>query len=260
MNARLTCVIAGLLSFTTLAVASDDPILAAVMARDAELQAANGRGDREAYRAGLSKDYVYIDIAGQRVTVDMLDARRAEDHRRVVSSESSEEETIRVSDSVVLLRGLERSVATYYGGLPRVSSSRWSALWVREDDGVWRLLADTSTPVRGEDSLPFVHVPQPEATLAALAGHWRLATDPPMALHLSAEDGELIGSLEGYQARFPFQPASATHYFATNRPFELRFSDDGQHVDLVTWGTATAATRVTENRGQSTFSPARIMP
>ena len=246
MRIRAIYLGASLLAFTTLASASDDPVLAAVFARDVELQAANGRGDREAYRAGLSKDYVYIDISGQRVTVDTLDARRAEDHRRVVSSESLEEEAIRLSDNVVLLRGLERSVATYYGGLPRVSSSRWSALWVREDDSVWRLVADTATLVRDENMLPFVHMPQPEATLVALAGRWHLATDPPMQLHLSAQDGELIGSLEGQPTRFHFRPASATHYIASNRPFELRFSDGGQGLELVTWGTPTAATRTTQ--------------
>jgi len=235
-----------LLAGVTHAEAPADPILAEVLARDAELQAAQGSGDRATYRAGLSKDYVYIDIAGQRVTVDILDARRAEDHRRVLSSESSEEEAIRLSDNVVLLRGLERSVASYYGGLPRVSSSRWSALWVREDDGVWRLFADTATLVRDEDTLPFVHEPQAEATLAALAGRWRLSTDPPMHLLLSAQDGELIASLEGQQTRFHFRSASATHYIAAGRPFELRFSADGQGLTLVTWGTATGATKIVE--------------
>ena len=92
---------------------AEDPVVAQVMARDAELQAAHGRGDMATYRAGLSKRYVYIDIGGQRVTAAKLDSRRANDHRRVVSSEASEEEAIRLADNVVLLRGLEQGTAPY---------------------------------------------------------------------------------------------------------------------------------------------------
>jgi hypothetical protein len=201
------------------AAETPDAVVAQVRARDAELGAAHGRGDLKTYRAGLSKRYVCIDIGGQRVTAERLEARRAPDQRRVVFSESSEDEALRLSDSVVLLRGLERSVATYWGGLPRVGASRWSALRVREEDGVWRLTAETSTTVREADHLPFVHVPQPAATIATLAGRWTLAL------------------------RLTFRPASPTHFFAEERPFELRFGPGTDAASLVTWGTPTAATR-----------------
>lgn len=246
MHAVLPALVALLFTGAIQAQAPIDAEIAAVMARDAELAAAHGRGDFETYRAGLSKDYVYIDIGGKRVTIDTLLARRAADHRRVVSSESSEEESVRLSDSVVLLRGLERSVSSYYGGLPRVSSTRWTAVWVREDDGVWRLVADTATPVREDDTLPFVHSPQPDSTLEKHAGQWTLATDPPMTMQLGVQDGELLASLDGQQVQFHFVPASDVHYIARERPFELRFSREGQTLELVTWGTATAATRVTD--------------
>lgn len=236
--------IAALLGATAPAV--EDPVIAEVKARDSELAEAHGRGDLATYRAGLSSRYVYIDVGGKRVTPDILQKRRENDERRVVSSETTEEESIRLSDTVVLLRGLEHSVSTYYGGLPRTGSSRWSALWVREDDGIWRLVAETATPVRKDESLAFVHVPQPAATLDALAGRWTLALRPAMELRLRAEGGKLIGSLDGKSVRFTFSPASATHFFAEDRPFELRFAADGRSLDLVTWGNTTAATRVVE--------------
>jgi hypothetical protein len=225
------------------AAESPDPIVAQVRARDAQLGAAHARGDLETYLAGLSKRYVYIDIGGQRVTAEKLRVRRASDQRRVVSSESLEDEALRLSDSVVLLRGLERSVATYWGGLPRVGTSRWSALWVREEDGVWRLTAETATTVREVDHLPYVHVPQPAATLAALAGRWSLALDPPLTLVLAAEDGALVGTIPGQQVRLTFRPASPSHFFAEERPFELRFGKGAGAATLVTWGTPTPATR-----------------
>jgi hypothetical protein len=107
-------------------------------------------------------------------------------------------------------------------------------------------VAETATPVRENDSLPFVHAPQPATTLDALAGRWTLALKPTMELRLRAEGGKLIASLDDKSVRFTFSPASPTHFFAEDRPFELRFAADGRTLDLVTWGTATAATRVEE--------------
>lgn len=228
---------------TALAAPPEDPVIAQVLARDDALAAAHGRGDMATYRAGLSQRYVYVDIGGKRVTADALQERREFDNRRVVSSESLEQEAIRLGDEVVLLRGLERGVSTYFGGLPRTGESRWTALWAREDDGVWRLVAETATPVRKSEALPFVAAPQDDATLRARSGRWRLQLKPAMDLMLAVEGGTLIGTLPGQPARFVFDPASPTHYFARERPFELRFSPEGEALELVTWGTTTHATR-----------------
>ncbi|HMP64638.1 MAG TPA: nuclear transport factor 2 family protein [Pyrinomonadaceae bacterium] len=245
MMRELTILVVVLVAGACLAKDSNDAVIAEVLARDAEIAAAHGRGDMAAYRAGLSKEYVYIDISGKRVTLDILEQRREEDKRRIVSSESSEDEAIRIADDVVLLRGLESSVASYYGGLPRISRSRWTALWVREADGVWRLRADTATIVRDE-ALPFVHVPQSEAALRALTGRWALSLDPPMELVLVHESDKLIGTITGQEVKFTFRPASAVHFIAAERPFELRFAPDGRSLQFVTWGTPTTATRVVE--------------
>ncbi len=223
--------------------ASDDPVIAQVWARDAELAAAHGRGDLTAWRAGLSSRYGYIDVGGQRAGADRIEARRGEDHRRVLSSRTSEEEGLRLADDVVLLRGREDSHALYYGVLPRIAQARWSAVWVREDDGVWRLVAETATPIQNEQTVPFVRSPQPASVLAALAGRWTLATTPPRTLDLSAEGDALIGRLDGESVRWTFRPASATHYVATERPFELRVEPGGRRLSLVTWDTPTAAVR-----------------
>lgn len=223
--------------------AAEDPVVASVWARDAELAAAHGRGDLSTWRAGLSARYAYIDVGGQRVSADRVEARRDDDHRRVLSSRTSEEEGLRLADDVVLLRGREDSHALYYGVLPRIAQSRWSAVWVREDDGVWRLVAETATPIRNEEALPFVRNPQPASVLAALAGRWTLATTPPRTLDLRVEGDALIGRLEGESVRWTFQPASATHYVATERPFELRVEAGGRRLSLVTWATPTAAVR-----------------
>ncbi|RYG14014.1 MAG: nuclear transport factor 2 family protein [Burkholderiales bacterium] len=224
----------------------EDPIIAQVMARDDELASAHGRGDMATYRAGLSQRYVYIDIGGQRVTADTLEARRENDQRRVVSSETSEQEATRLTNDVVMLRGLECSHASYFGGLPRISSSRWTALWVREDDGVWRLTAETATPVKTGAESRYIRVGQSDATLQALAGRWTLQLQPAMQLSLRVENGNLVGTLPGQAEQFVFSPASATHYFADTRTFELRFAADGESLRLLTWGTATAAVRTRE--------------
>jgi ketosteroid isomerase-like protein len=223
--------------------AAESPDIAAVRKQDDALQAAHGRGDMATYRAGLSAHYVYIDIGGKRVTADLLDRRREADQRRLVSSESLEEEAVQLSDTAVLLRGHERSLSVYYGGLPRVGETRWTALWVKEADGIWRLTAETATPVRKHEGLPFVAEPQPRAVLDSLAGDWVLATTPRLSLNLRAVDDGLVARLHGQSLDWTFQPASARHFFAMERPFELRISADGQHLEMTTWGTATKATR-----------------
>jgi ketosteroid isomerase-like protein len=220
-----------------------DPVIAEVKARDDELAAAHGRGDMATYVRGLSSRYVYIDIGGRKVTAETLATRRANDNRRVVSTETSEDEAIRVSDDVVLLRGLERTTSTYFGGLPRQGSSRWTALWVRESDGVWRLVSETATPLTTDRGLAFTRALQPTATLRALEGRWALALPSPMTLIVKAEGDNLVGTLEGQSVKFNFVPASATHFFTLERPFALRFSKDKSQLELETWGIVTKGSR-----------------
>jgi len=240
----------GLLVVPALALSAEvvDPVIAEVQARDAELSAAHGHGDMATYLKGLSPRYVYIDVNGARVTADKLASRRGNDRLRQVASETAEEEAVRVSDSVVLLRGLEHGSFTYFGGLPRKGSTRWTALWAREDDGQWRLVTETATPVRSDAGLPFTEVRQAVSSVRARQGEWTLALPEPLVLSLSAENGRLIGTIAGQTMRVTFAPASATHYYALERPFELRFGRDGQSLTLVTWGMETAARRASQRR------------
>jgi len=243
---RTLVVLALLLSQAAPSVAQAvDPVIAEVKARDAELSAAHGRGDMDSYLKGLSRHYVYTDVGGRRVTAEKLAARRSNDQLRQVASETLEEEALRVSDSVVLLSGLERASFTYFGGLPRQGSTRWTALWAREDDGQWRLVAETATPVTGDGGLPFTAVRLPESAVKSRQGLWALDLPQAMQLRLTAEGSRLIGTLDGQSLRLTFVPASPTHYYALERPFELRFDGrDRQKLMLFTWGMETAARRV----------------
>lgn len=225
------------------APSDDAALIAEVRARDEALAAAHARGDMATYTAGLSKQYAYIDLGGKRVDANRLATRRENDRRRVVSSTESEDEAVVVAPGVVLLRGVTRTESTYYGGLPRAGASRWSALWAREADGVLRLVAETATPIRETEALPFTEVPQPRATLEACVGDWLLATTPPLQLGVRPGDGALVAQLAGETVSWTFRPASATHLFATDRPFELRCDDGGRAITFVTWGIATKATR-----------------
>ncbi|MDR7270771.1 ketosteroid isomerase-like protein [Pelomonas saccharophila] len=245
---RAMALIAALLLSQATASAAEavDPVIAEVKARDAELSAAHGRGDMATYLTGLSKHYVYTDVGGRRVTAEQLAKRRGNDQLRQVASEVLEEESLRVSDGVVLLSGLERASFTYFGGLPRQGSTRWTALWAREEDGQWRLVAETATPVTGDGGLPFTQVRLPEPAVRSRQGLWQLALPQPMQLQLTPEGGRLIGTLPGQSIRLTFVPASATRYYALERPFELRFdSKERQKLTLVTWGIETTARRVT---------------
>jgi ketosteroid isomerase-like protein len=235
---------------TTPALAAEpvDPAIAEVRARDAELAAAHGRGDMATYEKGLSEKYVYIDVGGRRVTADKLTTRRSNDQLRQVESEVLEEESVRVSDSVVLLRGLERGSFTYFGGLPRQFLTRWSALWARDADGEWRLVAETATPVTSDTGLPFTPAKQSAKALRSRQGAWNLMLPQALVLRLVADQGRLIGTLDGQTVQLTFVPASPTHYFALERPFELRFEDDQNKFTLVTWSISTAGQRLKKAR------------
>jgi ketosteroid isomerase-like protein len=250
MNARvwIAAILLAQAALPALAIDSTDPVIAEVKARDAELSAAQGRGDMATYLQGLSKHYVYVDVGGRRVTAEKLATRRSNDQLRQVASEALEEESLRVSDSVVLLSGLERASFTYFGGLPRQGSTRWTALWAREDDGQWRLVAETATPVTNDAGLPFTPARQPERAVRSRQGWWLLALPQAMRLRLTAEGGQLMGMLEGQSIKLTFVPASPTHYFALERPFELRFESDHDRLTLITWGIATTGQRVKPRR------------
>ena len=69
-----------------------------------------------------------------------------------------------------------------------------------------------------------------------------------MDMILKAEDGALAATLDGQSVRFTFLPASATHYYASDRPFELRFDRGRDKLELITWGLRTHATRIKEPR------------
>lgn len=124
----------------------------------------------------------------------MLEARRKGDQRRVVSSQTSKEEALRLSDSAVLLRGLEHSIAPYCRGLPRKGQMRWSALWIRGSDAAWRLIAESATPVRESDTLSFVAVPQGADLLATRVGRWQPDLPMPLELAVRTREGHLVAS------------------------------------------------------------------
>jgi ketosteroid isomerase-like protein len=220
------------------------------MARDAELAAAHGRGDMATYLQGLSKKYVYIDVGGGRVTADKLATRRGNDQLRQIASEALEEESVRVAENVVLLRGLERGSFTYFGGLPRQGATRWSALWAREEDGQWRLVAETATPVTSDTGLPFIPTALPDKELRARQGVWNLSLPQELTLRLEADRGKLMGTLDGQSVQLTFVPASRRHYFALERPFELRFEADHDRLTLVTWGIPTVGQRAVGQRAK----------
>ena len=248
LTSAVALVLATLLPMESVAADPADLSISEVKARDEALSAAHGRGDMTTYLQGLSERYVYIDVGGRRVTAATLARRRANDQLRLVTSESSEDEAVHLADNVVLLRGLERSTFTYFGGLPRQGSTRWTALWIREDDGQWRLIAETATPVTSDRGLPFTPTPQAVAVVRAHQGRWMLALPTPMEMMLIAERGQLVATLKGQSERFVFASASATQYFALDRPFELRFSRDGKKLELVTWGVVTRGTRGQQSR------------
>ena len=58
-----------------------------------------------------------------------------------------------------------------------------------------------------------------------------------------AEEGALALSIPGKLEPMPFYPESEATFFATERPWELEFGDDGSII-LTTWGETTTGQRL----------------
>lgn len=224
---------------------TENPILAEAKAADAAYMAATSSGDLKTMADFIAEDYAYIDVNGDRIDKAKLFSRREGDHLSMSEMVDSENEAVVLSPVTVLLRGKTSGTAYYFGGLPRPGTTRWSAIWRKDADGKWRVVAEQTTVVPEPHKYP-KPVSLPPAEVAGHAGRWRLATKTPMDMTLKAENGALKASIAGQFTDMLFQPSAPGVYFNTLRPFELRFAPDGKAMAFVTWGSETAGSRIPE--------------
>ena len=193
--------------------------------------------------AMIADDYAYIDIAGVRTDKAKLLSRREGDKLSLSEMVDSEEEALVLSPTAVLLRGKSAGTALYFGGLPRTGATRWSAIWRKDADGRWRVIAEQTTVVT--DAAPQkVRATASPAKVAPHAGTWRLATKTPLTMTLRADGDTLKASIAGQFTDMLLEPDSTGAFFNRVRPFELRFDPDGRTLRLLTWGEETVGTRV----------------
>lgn len=234
-----------LLISTPLHAQTGNPILAEAQAADAAYMAATSSGDLKTMAEFIAEDYAYIDVNGDRVDKAKLFSRREGDKLSMSEMVDSENEAVVLSPVTVLLRGKTSGTAYYFGGLPRPGTTRWSAIWRKDADGKWRVVAEQTTVVSEPHRYPNA-VALAASEVATHAGTWRLATQNPMDMTLKAEGSTLKASIAGQFADMLFQPSAPGVYFNTLRPFELRFAADGKSMTLVTWGSETAGIRIPE--------------
>jgi uncharacterized protein (TIGR02246 family) len=120
-------------------------LIAEAEAADLAAMRAQNSGDLETFANYFSEDYAYLDLSGNRIDKAAMLARRSEDKRTILSETSSEDESIVLAPNVVMFRGRTDVVASYYGGLPRPGSTRYSVIWRKEADGQWRMVAAQTT-------------------------------------------------------------------------------------------------------------------
>jgi ketosteroid isomerase-like protein len=227
-------------------VPDEAALIAEAEAADLAAMRAQHAGDLQTFASYLAEDYAYIDLSGNRIGKAQMLARRAEDKRSVVAETSSEDESIVLAPNVVLFRGRTDVVASYYGGLPRPGSHRYSVIWRKEADGRWRMVAAQTTDRIKREYPVKVRVAIEDNVLQQYAGAYTLATAPPIRLVLVAGQGRLLATIPDQFADMEFSPESATKFFATARPFELVFADDGRSLTLVTFGAGTKGQRVAD--------------
>ena len=237
--------IAACIFTTPLHAQSENPILAEAQAADAAYMAATSGGDLRTMADFIAEDYAYIDVNGDRIDKAKLFSRREGDKLSMSEMVDSENEAIVLSPVTVLLRGKTSGTAYYFGGLPRAGTTRWSAIWRKDADGKWRVVAEQTTVVSEPHKYPKA-LKLAASEVAKHAGIWRLATQKPMDMTLKAEGGLLKASISDQFSDMLFEPSASGVYFNTLRPFELRFTPDGKTMTFITWGSETLGTRIAE--------------
>lgn len=221
-------------------------VIAEAEAADLASMKAQNSGDLETLANYLSEDYAYIDLSGNRIDKAAMLARRSEDKRTILSETPSEDETIVLGPDAVMFRGRTDTVASYYGGLPRPGSTRYSVIWRKEADGQWRMVAAQTTDRIKREYPVKVRAEVAADVLTYYDGLYALETKTPLTLVLRAEDGRLLASIDNQFTDMEFFPGSGTRFFATERPFELVLSEDGCSLTLTTFGAETKGKRLVE--------------
>lgn len=229
-------------------VFSPELVIAEVTAAEAALVVANNSGDPMAQFEHYADDYVYIDSGGKRITKAQLLERRQADERSPLT-EASDFEVLPISADAAISRGRWDDRAVYYGGLPRVSSARYMALW-RKRDGRWRLVADQGTPIVERQTIVRERLTLEDGTLGSFAGRYALDLQPPLAIELSVADGGLLLKIPGHlEDGVRFVPSGPSSFFAVERPWELAFDTAGGNIVLTTWGEETRGQRLSRPPG-----------
>lgn len=223
-----------------------DRLIAEAEAADLAAMRAQAAGDLETFANYLSEDYAYIDLSGNRIGKAQILARREEDKRGIISETSSEDEAVVLGPGVVMFRGRTDVVSSYYGGLPRPGSTRYSVIWRKEGDGQWRMVAAQTTDRIKREYPVKVRAVVPADVLGLYAGTYVLETETPLTLVLEAREGRLAATIPGQFEDMEFHPESETRFFATARPFELVLSEDACSLVLVTFGGETKGLRVVD--------------
>lgn len=212
-------------------------------AADERYSEAAARGDYEAMAGFVTPDFVYIDISGNRMTPERMLARRGEDHRRVVHTETLGEEAVALSDSVVVMRLHSTDLSHYYGGLPRRSESRTTIVWSKGQDAQWRMAAAQANIVMRPAFPVKVRTTLTRQRLEELAGEYTLDTEAGLPFILTAGEDALHAEIPGQFSQMAFYPEGDAAFFATARPFELRFESPDE-LTLITWSQETRGRRV----------------
>ncbi len=192
----------------------------------------------------LSEDYVYVDISGKRVTKQQLTERRQEDNRKSIKNIASQLEVIPLSPELALARGRWDGHSIYYGGLPRISSSRFMALWQKEN-GKWKILADQATPIGQQKVIERQEIDMKLKSLKSFAGSFQLNTESPFKIELSVKDNNLVLTIPGkLDDGIEFYPSNTGLFFAKERPWEIQYDRNKDSIIFTSWGIETIGHRL----------------
>jgi ketosteroid isomerase-like protein len=223
-----------------------DAVVRECLAADARYSEAASRGDYQAMAEFVTPDFVYIDISGNRMTPELMLARRSADHRVVLNSEVLGEEVIALAGNIVVMRLHERTLSHYYGGLPRRSESRSTFIWVRGADNQWRMQLAQANIVQRPAFPVKVRRDLSAQQLRTFAGTYKLQHQPGLTFIIRASEDALYAEIPGEFTDMAFYAEGEREFFASARPFELRFNENADELTLITWGNETPGVRLGE--------------
>ena len=199
-------------------------------------------GDLDRQLSLFSDQYSYIDINGNLVDKQTMASRRTDDKMFAATLETADLEVIPLTRDFAISRGRYNTKNIYHGGIPKFGSSRYMAVW-RKENGVWRLFRDQVTNLVDRASK------KPKLDRAEYPnnyglGDYKLQNEYGVTIRIDENNDSLSMNIPGQLEKdYVLYPTYDNTWFIEEERWTLQFSESGDSLKFNSWGVETLAIR-----------------